>query len=111
VVDQLTELEFADPVAAARALLDAQVVGADGVVVRIVETEVYGGVGADPASHAHRGRTARNASMFGAPDLLYVYFTYGANQWAPTLARRGPLIRPVSPTSRRRPFHAPSAPR
>ena len=61
---------------AARMLLGWRL-AANGVTVRLTEVEAYSGLGDDPASHAHRGVTARNEVMFGPAGSLYVYQIYG----------------------------------
>jgi DNA-3-methyladenine glycosylase len=49
----------------------------DGIAVgMIVETEAYIGED-DPACHAAPGPTRRNAPLYGAPGVAYVYLNYG----------------------------------
>lgn len=61
-------------------LLNKLLVCAD-QIGRIVEVEAYGGVD-DAASHAHRGRTERNSSMFARAGTLYCYLSHGIHTCA-----------------------------
>lgn len=90
----------------ARALLGQYLVrelGGELLVGRISETEAYGGE-TDSASHASRGRTTRNAPMYGAPGHAYVYLIYGLHEMFNIVTERegeagAVLIRALEPVA------------
>ncbi|MDA8296772.1 MAG: DNA-3-methyladenine glycosylase [Actinomycetota bacterium] len=104
--DEVVPLERAELAQAslevAPRLLNA-LICAGGRIGRIVEVEAYAGAD-DPASHAYRGRTARNATMFEGPGRLYTYLSYGmhicANVTCGAVGRASAvLIRAIAPVA------------
>ena len=118
------ELLDTDPISAARLLLGG-VLSCRGVSALIVEVEAYGGPPDGPwpdaAAHSFRGRSARNAVMFGPAGRLYTYRSHGIHVCANVSCgpdgtaaavllraaavesgldaaqeRRGPAVRPVA---------------
>lgn len=71
----LAEQLAAPPLEVAPRLLGA-VLRHGAVAVRLTEVEAYAGA-TDPGSHAYRGRTRRNATMFGPAGRLYCYLSHG----------------------------------
>lgn len=114
-ISALEEVLLGTPEEAAPRLLGSHLVslvGGSAVRLRITEVEAYKGDD-DPASHAFRGLSNRNRSMFARPGTLYVYRSYGIHHCANTsagpdgvgwgiLIRGGEVVEGESVAARRR---------
>lgn len=72
----MSGIDFSQPANVVAPQLLGCVVEHGGVSVRLTEVEAYLGA-EDEAAHTYRGKTKRNAAMFGPPGRLYVYLSYG----------------------------------
>lgn len=111
-MDDLAALLDGPPLEVAPRLLGAVLRHGD-VALRLTEVEAYAGAD-DPGSHAYRGRTRRNAVMFGPSGHLYCYFTYGMHVCAnvvvgpegdpaAVLLRAGEVVAGIETARERRP--------
>jgi len=78
--DDVLAALLAEPALAVAPRLLGSVFWSGGVGIRLTEVEAYHGQGQDPGSHAHRGRSGRNNSMFERGGTLYVYLSYGIHR-------------------------------
>ena len=106
IAPRLTREFYARPaLTVARELLNKRLVrllNGERLAGRIVEVEAYLGR-QDQASHAHCGKTKRNAAMFGPPGQAYVYLIYGIHHCLNFVTTRegypaAVLIRALEPT-------------
>lgn len=78
--DDVLAALLAEPALVVAPRLLGSIFWSGGVGVRLTEVEAYHGQGQDPGSHAHRGPSARNGSMFEGGGTLYVYLSYGIHR-------------------------------
>jgi DNA-3-methyladenine glycosylase len=95
-------VNFEDPAPTVAKCLIGMTLLLNGVGGVIVETEAYDQT--EPASHAYRGPTARNAPLYGPPGTVYIYRSYGIH-WCLNIVCRetghaaGVLLRAIEPTA------------